>query len=1337
MKHIKVDLTRWITGQYRKIIYPFVVITTLVAVAVPMGIPATAATAGANDARTGADVSGIGTVTWSNPGNITTSGSATASVGSGATTHYLRGTNYGFSIPTGATINGIAVTINRQSSGMSSPFLRDSVVSLVKAGTIVGSNLAVTGTNWPTSYLGTATYGGISSLWGTTWSPEDINNVNFGVVLSATNSNDYSRNATVDYMRITVTYTPDTTAPTVTNVTSSLSNGTYGASQLVPVQVTFSEPVTVSGTPRLTLSTGSPATTAVDYSSGSSTNILTFNYTVAAGNYSPDLDYAATTSLTLNGGTIKDVAGNNATLTLAVPGAAGSLGANKNIVIATNYTLVANNDGQGTVSLTPPGGTYASGTTVTLTPNPASGYSFNNWSGTNSSDVINTSGVYTIVMNGNKTVQANFDVNSYTISFDSNGGSAVASITQDFGTSVTAPANPTKEGYTFASWSPAVPSTMPASDTACVAQWTIKQYTISFDSNGGSAVASITQDFGTSVTAPANPTKEGYTFASWNPAVPTTMPASNTNCVAQWSLIPLVFNTGLNGDGSPLDGSLEDGFVIETANLHSMHVLALNDPTANPELEDGDYAFTLQADSDQRAALVSYFAAKAGWTDEMKTRINEEINGSEPFFYLHAEGGVYSLVDCFKKSFGSPDTSLTIDDDYPAGIYEYTGTLTASNGATLEVTVKLEVAPNNLVFNTGLTSDGVPLPGSLATQFTIAIANSNTMHKLELDGPKANPNLKDGDYAFILNADSDQQDALVDYFAAKAGWTDEMKARINAEIDGSQPFFYLHAAGGVYTLVDSFKLHFGSPDTSLTIDDDYLAGTYEYNGTLVGTNDANLAITVKLVVPAVSYTITFDSNGGTDVDSITAEYRAPLTAPDDPTRLGYTFDGWDPDFPATMPLNGANLVAQWTQDNYSVTYDPGTQGTFAALVTNNLHYDDDTPAAPATSHNPGYTFTGWNPALTAKVTGTVTYTAQWSQDSYSVTYDPGTQGTFAAQVTNGLHYDDATPAAPATSHNPGYGFAGWSPALTATVTGTVTYTAQWSQDEYTLTINIEGSGSVVKAPDHATYHYNDVVGLTATPDPGWTFDGFSGDTTTNSITMTGNKVVTATFTQNTKLVIISSPKTINAGAVTDMIKVQLQDSLGNPVTLTKSVVINLATTSSGGSFAINSNGLPVIDHISLFAGQNSTVFYYKDTDGSGNPSTPTITVSNPDLGSDSQKVTVNAPPAAANKIVFISVPTSLKAGKVSSLITIQIQDANGNPVKMSKATVVTLSSTSGGVFATNSNGLPVIGTVTINTGSSKASFYYKNGSVGAATITVSCTVGADTLTKDANITITP
>src|SRR5207244_4257197 len=102
----------------------------------------------------------------------------------------------------------------------------------------------------------------------------------------------------------------DTTAPTVTNVTSTKADGAYPVATLIPVTVTFSENVTVTGSPTLVLNSGGTAT----YNSGSGTSTLTFNYTVGAGDSSADLDYNATSSLALSGGTIKDTATNNATL---------------------------------------------------------------------------------------------------------------------------------------------------------------------------------------------------------------------------------------------------------------------------------------------------------------------------------------------------------------------------------------------------------------------------------------------------------------------------------------------------------------------------------------------------------------------------------------------------------------------------------------------------------------------------------------------------------------------------------------------------------------------------------------------------------------------------------------------------------------------------------------------------------------------------------------------------------------------------------------------------------------------------------------------------------------
>ena len=129
-----------------------------------------------------------------------------------------------------------------------------------------------------------------------------------------------------------------------------------------------------------------------------------------------------------------------------------------------------------------------------------------------------------------------WNTNKYTITFDTNGGSEIAPITQDYGTAITAPADPTREGYTFLGWDREIPATMPAENVTVTAQWEINRYTVTFDTNGGSEIAPITQYYGTAITAPADPTREGYTFIGWDKAIPATMPAENVTVTAQWQL---------------------------------------------------------------------------------------------------------------------------------------------------------------------------------------------------------------------------------------------------------------------------------------------------------------------------------------------------------------------------------------------------------------------------------------------------------------------------------------------------------------------------------------------------------------------------------------------------------------------------------------------------------------------------------------------------------------------------------------------------------------------------------------------------------------------------------
>ncbi|ADT92376.1 putative Ig domain-containing protein [Shewanella baltica] len=152
----------------------------------------------------------------------------------------------------------------------------------------------------------------------------------------------------------------DGVAPTVSSVNASTADGTYKLGDIISIQVNFSEVVSVTGTPQLTLDTGTTDRT-IDYASGSGSSALTFNYTIQSGDTSSDLDYAATNSLALNSGTIRDAATNNATLTLASPGAANSLG--------NNTALVVDGVVPSVTSTVPSGGAVSTDTSVDFTVN--------------------------------------------------------------------------------------------------------------------------------------------------------------------------------------------------------------------------------------------------------------------------------------------------------------------------------------------------------------------------------------------------------------------------------------------------------------------------------------------------------------------------------------------------------------------------------------------------------------------------------------------------------------------------------------------------------------------------------------------------------------------------------------------------------------------------------------------------------------------------------------------------------------------------------------------------------------------------------------------------------
>jgi len=151
-----------------------------------------------------ADDSAVGTQAWSDVDNAKTNNTVYATAGSsGSTTHYLKATNFGFSIPAGATVGGIFVEVKRYSPGMGRS--SDSVAKIVKGGTVGATDKSIVG-YWDGEDTGVYfRYGASDDLWSETWSASDINSTDFGFVLSATVG---AQTPSVDHIRITVYYTP-------------------------------------------------------------------------------------------------------------------------------------------------------------------------------------------------------------------------------------------------------------------------------------------------------------------------------------------------------------------------------------------------------------------------------------------------------------------------------------------------------------------------------------------------------------------------------------------------------------------------------------------------------------------------------------------------------------------------------------------------------------------------------------------------------------------------------------------------------------------------------------------------------------------------------------------------------------------------------------------------------------------------------------------------------------------------------------------------------------------------------------------------------------------------
>ena len=601
---------------------------------------------------------------------------------------------------------------------------------------------------------------------------------------------------------------------------------------------------------------------------------------------------------------------------------------------------------------------------------------------------------------------AQWQINQYTIRFISDGypDSTYRTITQDYGTPITAPANPARDGYIFTGWDQVIPANMPARDMEIRAKWILAKTAITFDSNGGSYVEPIVKDYGELITPPADPTREGYTFLGWNPAIPTSMPAYGMTLTAQWQI---------------------NKYKITFTNTYDTVIPPIyqdfNTTIVKPEAPKRDgYTFAGWSEEIPERMPSRDMTIEAQWIPNV-VNISYNPNGG----YVE-EPGTGNLTDAaitipytFGKPFAAPENSVINPDTPIRAGYTFLGWYDVNGN----------IRPTDV-------------PSVPTTYYAKWIEGTgNYFYKVT---------------TYRMDENGNYQLASENLYSGAEG------EFVYAEVNTTSGFS-----------IDSAK-------STLT-------------GSLANTNGIDNPLQLSVYLKRNTYTITFNVAGGTAIAPIEALYGSVVNVPANPTKAGYSFDGWvndgtgKPDtIPTLMPAADTSFTAQWVANGNTpykviVTYKDvtdnntlktktynfyGTTGrkvkisltnsaaTEAGVINHNVsdfyieHYKVDTSAASIA-----------NQVLEATIAanGSTVLKLEYIPVNYKVTFTVSGRVYATKEVQYFKHASTVEPTSAEMNtyfekEMPGYTFKGWEPQLDK-VTGDIEYKALYNSNPYTVSFN--------------------------------------------------------------------------------------------------------------------------------------------------------------------------------------------------------------------------------------------------------------------------------------------
>ena len=531
---------------------------------------------------------------------------------------------------------------------------------------------------------------------------------------------------------------------------------------------------------------------------------------------------------------------------------------------------------------------------------------------------------------------------TFKISLNTNEGNALNDIEGFEGHIVNATSDPTKTGHTFEGWyvdeeltTPYTFSIMPSEDIIIYAKWTVSQSTMTFDSKGGSSIDSITQNYATDVSPPPNPTRTGYDFGGWygDDSLTiaysfATMPGSNITLYAKWDAIEYNITYALDGGTNSINNPA-------TYTIESEIDLA-------PAAKTGHTFNGWFTDTDSKVTTIT-----PGSTETIKLYATYTINQYTATFEDYDGTFIDTSTVNYMSSADAPAAptrtgytfsgwdvaidSITGDIDVRATytVNQYTISFNTTGGSDIPVmtqdynsSITLPSNPTRTGYTFSGWSETVPtsMPAENITLVAQWVINQYTATFKDYDGTV----LGTSEVEYLTSAVAPLDPTRTGY--TFDGWDvsfDSMTEDIEVTATYTANQFTATFEDYDGTFIDASTVDYL---TSAVAPLDPTRTGYTFSGWDVSFDSMTEDITVTATYTINQYTISFNTNGGSDIEDLTVEYNTAITLPENPVKEGYIFNGWCQELPETMPAENLTLNTRWlkeTHDNHDIETEVG------------------------------------------------------------------------------------------------------------------------------------------------------------------------------------------------------------------------------------------------------------------------------------------------------------------------------------------------------------------------------------------------------------------------------